>query len=438
VTGDRLPIVLVVLDGLGDRPLVELGGATPAEAAATPVLDALARRGASGIHLPFGWGRATTSEWAHWSLLGCEGLPFPGRAVLEALGAGLEVPVGRPVAHAALRSAVEREGRLWMTGRAGPADADDAAALIASLAPATLDGITLGLEPLTAGEAVLTLAGAGSAEVTDTDPLFPHLHPWMRPLPLADAADPAEARRTAAALATYLRGCRARLADHPVNAGRRRRGRSALDLLTTKWAGVRRPLPSFEERTGLRGASVASTTLYAGIARLLGMALERVPHRADPTEDMAPRIDAARRRIAAGDTLVHVHTKATDEAGHSKLPRAKLEVLEAIDPGLEGLLDLCATAVVAVTGDHATPSAGSLLHSGDPTPLVVAGPTVRPDAVTRFGEAPAAAGAYGRLRAADLLPLLAGHANRPALLGHRPSPWTGAALPDRPEPMPPA
>src|SRR5207237_390283 len=161
------------------------------------------------------------------------------------------------------------------------------------------------------------------------------LHPWMRPLPLAGASDPAEARRTATALETHLRRCRAVLVDHPVNAGRRRRGLPTLDVLTTKWAGRRGPLPAFEARTGLRRAR-----------------------------------------------------------------------------------------------EPAPPSAGGLVRSCDPTPLVVAGRTVRPGAVPRVGEAPAAAGAYGRLRAADLLPLLAGHANRPALLGHRPSPWTGAALPD--------
>jgi 2,3-bisphosphoglycerate-independent phosphoglycerate mutase len=436
MTDDRLPIVLVILDGLGDRPLAELGGATPAEAAATPVLDELAQRGASGLHLPFGWGRATTSERAHWSLFGYEDLPFCGRAVLEALGAGLAVPMGRPVVHAALRTSAQRDGVLWLTGRTGPADADDAAALLATLAPVRIEGIDFTLEPLGGGEAILTLGGAGSAEVTDTDPLLPHLHPWMRPRPLAGASDPAEARRSATALEEFLRRCHALLAGHPVNAGRRRRARPALDVLATKWAGCRGPLPSFEERTGLRGASVASTALYRGIARLLGMTAEAVPHHADPATDMAARVDAATRRIAAGDTLVHVHTKATDEAGHSKRPRAKLEILEAIDPGLAELLDLSAGAVVAVTGDHATPSSGGLLHSGDPTPLVVAGPTVRPDAVTRFGEAHAAAGAYGRLHAAEVLPLLAGHANRPALLGHRPTPWTGAALPDDPEPMP--
>ena len=88
-----------------------------------------------------------------------------------------------------------------------------------------------------------------------------------------------------------------------MNAGRRRRGLPTLDVLTTKWAGRRGPLPAFEARTGLRGASVASTPLYAGLARLLAMAAEVVPHRRDSGKDMAARIDAARRRIAAGDTL---------------------------------------------------------------------------------------------------------------------------------------
>ena len=58
---DRLPVVLVLLDGLGDRALPDLGGRTPSEAAHTPNLDAFARRGASGWHLPFGWGAAPSS-----------------------------------------------------------------------------------------------------------------------------------------------------------------------------------------------------------------------------------------------------------------------------------------------------------------------------------------------------------------------------------------
>ena len=111
-------------------------------------------------------------------------------------------------------------------------------------------------------------------------------------------------------------------------------------------------------------------------------------------------------------------------------------VIEAADAGLAGLHALARRAVVAVTGDHATPSVDGVLHTGDPTPLVVAGPAVRQDGVREFGEAQAHAGWYGQVRAAELLPLLFGHANRPVFLGHRATPRMSLALPDAPESMP--
>jgi len=114
---------------------------------------------------------------------------------------------------------------------------------------------------------------------------------------------------------------------------------------------------------------------------------------------------------------------------------AKRDVLEAADAGLRPLLALSTRAIVAVTGDHATPSTGGVLHAGDPTPLVVAGPTVRADGVTAFGEGPMHAGWYGVPQARDVLPLLFGHANRPGFLGHRVSRRATLALPDDPLPM---
>ncbi len=429
---DRLPVVLVVLDGLGDRPVPELGDRTPAEAAHTPVLDALAARGCSGWHLPFGWGRAPASELAHWAMFGFADVPFPGRAVLEALGAGIDVPLGTAVTHAALRTShVDRDGRVWITGRAGREDADDAAVLLDALRPvAARHGAEL--VPLGGrGEALLVLHGHDDGAVTDSDPFFEDRHPWLRVLPCAPGTEAASA--TAATLDALLLDARATLGDHPRN--RARRPRPALDVLTTKWSGRRDPVPDVVAQTGVAGAAVTSTRLYRGLARLLGMASSHLPPLADAGPDLRARLACAEELIADGARFVHVHTKATDDAGHTKEPRAKLEVLEAADPGLAGLLDLADRAVVAVTGDHATPSTGGVLHTGDPTPLVVAGPTVRPDPVTAFGEAPAASGWYGVVRAAELLPLLFGHANRPVFLGHRATPRRTLALPDDPEPM---
>jgi 2,3-bisphosphoglycerate-independent phosphoglycerate mutase len=428
---DRLPVVLVVLDGLGDRPVPELGDRTPAEAATTPVLDALARRGASGWHLPFGWGRAPASELAHWAMFGLTGVPFPGRAVLEALGAGLPVEPGVAVTYAALRTSRVEGDRVWVTGRVAPGDEDDAAALLAELRP-LLDRHGARLSPLGArGAGLLALPGYASAEVTDSDPFFEDLHPWLRVLPTGPAGT-----ATAAALADLLLDARDALLASPVNAARRSGGLPALDVVTTKWSGIRAAVPTFAEQTGVAGAAVTSSGLYRGLAELLGMASRHLVPLRDVAADLRARLAVAEELLDAGARFVHVHTKATDDAGHSKRPRAKLEVLEAADAGLAGLHDLAERAVVAVTGDHATPSTAGVLHTGDPTPLLVAGPGVRADGVTAFGEAPARAGWYGTLTAAELLPLLFGHANRPVFLGHRATPQRTLALPDHPEPMP--
>ncbi|NMO89360.1 alkaline phosphatase family protein [Actinomycetospora sp. TBRC 11914] len=438
---DRLPVVLVVLDGLGDRPVPELGGRTPAEAAHTPALDALAARGCSGWHLPFGWGRAPASELAHWAMFGFAEVPFPGRAVLEALGAGVDVPRGTAVTHAALRSStVGDDGRVWITGRVASdaRDAADAAALLEVLAPVVArhgaELVPLGGR----GEALLVLHGHADGAVTDSDPFFEDRHPWLRVLACSPESGPGGgagggADSSAEVLNALLHDTRDALRDHPVN--RARWARPPLDVLTTKWSGTRAEVPGFVDRSGVAGAAVTSTRLYRGLARLLGMAARHLAPVADAGEDLAARLASAEDLIAAGARFVHVHTKATDDAGHTKEPRAKLEVLEAADPGLAGLLDLADRAVVAVTGDHATPSTGGVLHTGDPTPLVVAGPTVRPDPVTAFGEGPAASGWYGTVRAAELLPLLFGHANRPVFLGHRATARRTLALPDDPEPM---
>ncbi|WP_300015384.1 alkaline phosphatase family protein [Pseudonocardia sp.] len=428
---DRLPVVLVVLDGLGDRPVPELGGRTPAEAARTPVLDALAARGASGWHLPFGWGRAPASELAHWAMFGFADVAFPGRAVLEAVGAGIDVPEGVAVTHAALRTSHVAGDRVWITGRVAPADADDAAALLDALAP-VLDAHGATATPLRGrGEALLTLHRHASGAVTDSDPFFPERHPWLR----VRATDPA-GTATADALTALLRAARSALVSHPVNRRRATAGRPPLDVLTTKWSGARTPIPTFTEQAGVPGALVTQTGLYRGLARVLGMVHRHVPPVPDVAADLATRIVVAGELIAGGARVVHVHTKATDEAGHTKSPHAKREVLEAADRGLAGLADLADRAVVAVTGDHATPSVDGVLHTGDPTPLLVAGPGVRPDDVTTFGETPARHGWYGPVRAAELLPLLFGHANRPVFLGHRATPRRTLALPDDPEPMP--
>ncbi|MBE6372238.1 MAG: phosphoglycerate mutase, partial [Lentisphaerae bacterium] len=84
--------VVFLADGMADEPLAELGGKTPLEAAETPWMDTIARRGASGTFLSLPDGFPTSSDAANMSVLGYSLAQFyPGRGPIEAVAQGIEL-----------------------------------------------------------------------------------------------------------------------------------------------------------------------------------------------------------------------------------------------------------------------------------------------------------------------------------------------------------
>ena len=61
--------LLLIADGLGDRPVPEMGSKTPLEYAATPTLDRLAREGECGLMDPIAPGIRAGSDTAHLAIL---------------------------------------------------------------------------------------------------------------------------------------------------------------------------------------------------------------------------------------------------------------------------------------------------------------------------------------------------------------------------------
>ena len=402
------PIFVLLLDGLGDRAHAVLGGQTGNEAAATPNLDRLAQSGSCGLFYAVGPGRAPSSEVAHWSLLGYRPDEFPGRAVFEALGRGQEVSRDHVFAYAALRPAERREDGWWLTGRPDPrADEEEARRLIERCDGIELDGLTFSLSHVWRGEAVLRISGGADERVTDTDAFFRAWHPMLRPQALVPDAEP-----TARACEAWTRETIARLDGERFN------------LITLKWFGRPRTVPTFLERHGVGGTFAAESTFLRGLGRALGLEPVVAPETEDPVADLGARIELARERLEAGDTFVFCHQKTTDAAGHTKDPRIKQETIERLDAAFVDLpID---AAIVCVTGDHATPASPNVIHSGDPVPLLVAGPGVRADRVRSFGELDCAEGILGQLRGPDLMPVLLNAADRPLFLGSRPTPYDGA------------
>jgi len=402
------PIVVFLLDGLADRAHDSLGGRTGLEAAVTPNLDRLCQGGSCGVLYAIGLGRAPSSEVAHWSMFGYRLDEFPGRAVFEALGRGQEVSTEHVFAYAALRPAERRDGGWWLTGRPDPErDADEAQRLVESCDGITIDGLTFSLSHVWRGEAVLRISGAADERVTDTDAFFRDRHPVLRPQALVR-----EAERTARAAEAWSHEVMRRLEGQRFN------------LITLKWWGRPRDVPTFEQRHGLRGTFVASSAFLRGLALAVGLEAREEGESDDAAGDLRGRVQIAHERLDAGDTFVFCHVKSADAAGHTKDPHQKQAMIETLDSALAELPT--DRAIVCVTGDHATPAYPDVIHSGDPVPFVVAGPGVRADRVREFGELTCAEGILGQLRGPDMMPVLLNAADRPLFLGSRPTPFDGA------------
>jgi 2,3-bisphosphoglycerate-independent phosphoglycerate mutase len=402
------PIVVFLLDGLGDRAHGVLGGLTGNEAAATPNLDRLAARGSCGVLYAVGPGRAPSSEVAHWSLLGYRPDGFPGRAVFAALGRGQAVSGEHVFAYAALRPAERRDDGWWLTGRLDPdRDAEMAERLVERCDGIEVDGLTFSLAHVWRGEAILRISGGADERVTDSDAFFRDRHPLLRTQALVP-----EAGRTARACEEWTREVMRRLDGERFN------------VITLKWFGRPRAVPSFLERHGVIGAFAADSAFLRGLGLALGLEPVEAPETDDPVADLRGRAELARERLDAGDTFVFCHQKTTDAAGHTKDPRIKQRTIEELDAAVSTFPT--DRAIVCITGDHATPASPEVIHSGDPVPLLVAGPGVRPDRVDCFGEAVCAGGILGHLRGPDLMPVLLNAADRPLFLGSRPTPFDGA------------
>ena len=136
--------VLVVPDGAADDPLPELNGRTPLEAARTPFLDDLARRGTVGLVDVTPNGMYPGSDAANMSLLGYDPVEhYTGRGPVEA--ASLRIPMGgRDVAFR--RSLVATDGEKMLDYSAGHIATVEAAPLI-DLASRKLCGRALQLSP---------------------------------------------------------------------------------------------------------------------------------------------------------------------------------------------------------------------------------------------------------------------------------------------------
>ena len=432
-----MKIILVLLDGLGDRAYNVLDDRTPLQAAVKPNLDRIAALGSTGLFHAASPGQCLPSETAHYLIFGYAVEEFPGRGLLE--GVGYHVPFEETdVLGLAHFSSIRWEGEvpvLTHSRRDIKGDGNDLARLYTSIAEYEAEGVRLRLHQTHYNDAVLVMSGDVSPFVCDPDPMIIG-RPMAEIGPLVVNREPEKAARTARALNRYLSHCHSVLKDHEVNRLRKEKGLAPANFLAVQRCGRRVHHGSFRERWDLDALFVGSGAVYEGLAHELGMDFVRMKDGEDPGKDLRERLEVA--LTDRSHDFVHVHTKAPDEAAHTGDPVKKLKAIESLDRGLDKLtsaLEGREDLLVAVTADHSTASVSRLIHSGEPVPLAIAGPRVRRDNVSVFDEVRTAAGCLGFLRGKELLLMLLNYADRSSLLGHRLAPEERSYVPRRYKPF---
>jgi 2,3-bisphosphoglycerate-independent phosphoglycerate mutase len=414
--------ILLLLDGLGDRSHPVLNGKTPLQAAHTPNLDKIASSGMNGLFHSHLQGTALPSELAHFLMFGYRIEEFPGRGVVEALGEGIDVHEGDVALLARIFSVAEERNTLVLRHENPDLDQKSCKILHNAVGRFTRSGIEAEFLPTKGIGGILLLRGDVSSAVTDSNPITEG-RPLMEVLPFRlMAADP-RARKTAEVLNAYLRWSFRALSEHPLNQRRVKNGLPPINAVGTQRAGMMARLPSFTEKWGLKGLMIASGAVYHGLGRVVGMETCGVGDTGDPGRDLRERLDIAYK--AREFDFIHVHTKATDEAGHTKDPFIKKRVIEAIDTALAYAVEKIVPddeVLFIVTADHSTASSGSMIHTGESVPMVMTGKYTRRDDVRKFDEISCAAGGLSLVRGKELMYLVLNFLDRGKLWGLMDSP----------------
>ena len=358
--------LILVGDGMGDRPIPELGHKTPLEAAATPAMDELCR-GASLFEVatvPEGFHPG--SDVANMSLLGYDPASYyTGRAPLEAASMGIELAADETAFRCNLVTLEHEDQRTAMVDfSAGHISSEEAAELISVLQQRFGDerfrfypGISyrhllVVKDPLAGLETVPPHDYIGK-DVTG------HYNTYL--------ADPD--------WAPLLLEARRVLAEHPLNRRRLDQGNLPATSIWPWGSGKMPAMPTLNKRFDISGTMISAVDLLNGLGVCVGLDIAKVEGATGYIDTNYEGKAAAAIEALRNQDFVFVHLEAPDEAGHLGRLDHKIQAIEDFDrrivaPIIAALRDRHQPFRVVVTMDHFTPLS-LRTHTADPVPALI-------------------------------------------------------------------
>lgn len=384
---------------MADYPLEELGQRTPLQAADTPNMDELAKKGECGRLITIPQGMPTGSAVANLSILGYDPrIYFQGRGVLEAASMGVELGA-QDVAFRCNTICVE-DGKI-KNHSAGHITTEEAIKLIETIKD-KLGSEDIVFYPGVSYRHLLILRGErSSANIECTPPHDALGVPVREVLPRAKEK---EAKETVGILKKIIFDSRNILEDHPINFIREKQGRDKANVLWPWSPGKKPRMRKFQQRFGIKGAVISAVDLIRGLGIHAGFDVIKVKGATGFYDtNYEGKADACLKALREYD-LVWVHVEASDEASHQGDIALKIKTIEYFDKRLIGrvLESIDENIRIAVLSDHLTPIEART-HVAEAVPFLIYDSAKRPDGVNRFDEFSCAKGSFGLLPGGDFI-----------------------------------
>ncbi|MCX8026957.1 MAG: cofactor-independent phosphoglycerate mutase [Thermodesulfovibrionales bacterium] len=378
-----MKFVVIVGDGMADRPLKALNGKTPLQVANTPYMDMLASKGVVGMVRTIPKGLHPGSDIANLSILGYDPtVYYTGRAPLEAGSMGInmgESDVAYRCNLVTLKFCRGMTNAVMDDYSAGHITSDEARGLIETI------------QEMMGNEEFRFYPGVS----------YRHLMVWKNGCKDVECVPPHDI--TGKLISDYLpigecsqkiqmlmRRSVEILTDHEINKQRMAKGLKPANSIWLWGQGKKPSLPLFFEKYGVNGALISAVDLTKGLGVFAGFKVINVPG-ATGWLDTNYEGKAQYGLDALNEVdFLYLHVEAPDEAGHSGRIDYKIQAIEDLDtrvirPVFEGLNKRFKEFRLMVLPDHPTPIEIKT-HSDEPVPFVLYDSTVTIDTIRKYDE----------------------------------------------------
>ncbi|MEK6875151.1 MAG: alkaline phosphatase family protein [Nanoarchaeota archaeon] len=405
--------IFIILDGLGDLPLRQLGDKTPLEDANMPNLDFLAARGQLGFMYSVRPGFVPESDEAIVSIFGND-LISSSRGQLEAGGAGLKLVRGDLALRTNFATIDSLERGNVVDRRAGRTLTTAEAQILADEVNKKVKiAVPFFFKPTIQHRGVLIFKGGFSDMISNVDSTYYEKGIFMIKdrTNLCRALDDDEnSQYTANIVNDFLAKSHEVLNSHPINEERRRKGLLPANFILTRGAGIEIP----KLKLYRKWMAISYMPLEIGFSNLCGMDVFSFDYPKLKNIDLYGNLYDGLKKACdfSVNTLkksykkynyAYIHIKETDVPGHDNKPIEKKTMLEYVDSTLFKFLREFAPPNkirVVVTGDHSTPCKLKA-HSADPVPVLFYDDS-KPEE-KKFCEKTARLGSLGRINGNELL-----------------------------------